>query len=227
MSASQGGYFNAQMLTNLGNLGVGMRLFTYAYGTTTWKGAWQDAAGTISQVYTAGPGPQPDDSWIAMDARGECPPLYLSPGSYSLALKDSLGATVWTRRVDPMAVTANVVYNNSSNVFTGNQSVAPVYMANASTVPINAALSNSFKAVPTGFSQSFTLQNPTNLTDGMQLFFRFRQDSAGGRILTLGSMYKLPSPPVLTTTPNGVDVMCCYYDSDSNTLDCVFNKTFV
>jgi hypothetical protein len=97
-TVSQAGYFNLQAFTDLGALGVGMRLYTYAQGTTTQKVAYTDAAGSVAQTYTSdGIGGQ----YIAMNARGELPsPLYLTSGSYDLALKTSAGATVWTRRAD-------------------------------------------------------------------------------------------------------------------------------
>lgn len=99
MTASTAGVYNLQEFTSLGALGVGMRLYTYTYGTTTHKTAYTDAAGSVAHTYTAdGLGGQ----YLALDARGELPaPLYLTVGSYDLALKDSGGATVWTRRADP------------------------------------------------------------------------------------------------------------------------------
>jgi len=100
MAASLSGVFNLQQFTDLGALGVGMRLYTYIQGTTTHKIAYTDQAGTISHTYTSdGSGGQ----YIALNARGELPaPLYLTSGSYDLALKTSTGATVWTRRADPV-----------------------------------------------------------------------------------------------------------------------------
>jgi hypothetical protein len=97
-TVSQPAYFNLQALDSLGALGVGMRLYTYAQGTTTHKTAYTDAAGTVPFTYTSdGAGGQ----YIAMDARGELPaPLYLTSGAYDLALKTSAGATVWTRRAE-------------------------------------------------------------------------------------------------------------------------------
>jgi hypothetical protein len=98
-TVSQPGYFNLQSFDSLGALGVGMRLYTYAAGTTTHKTAYTDAAGAVAQTYTSdGAGGQ----YIAMNARGELPaPLYLTAGAYDLALKTSAGATVWTRQADP------------------------------------------------------------------------------------------------------------------------------
>jgi len=100
MAASLSGVFNLQQFTDLGALGVGMRLYTYIQGTTTHKIAYTDQAGTISHTYTSdGSG----GSYIALNARGELPaPLYLTAGSYDLALKTATGATVWTRRADPV-----------------------------------------------------------------------------------------------------------------------------
>ena len=100
MSASQSGVFNLQEFTDLGAPLVGGRLYTYVQGTTTQKTAYTDHAGTIPHTYTSdGLGGQ----YIALNTRGELPaPLYLAAGSYDLALKSAAGATVWTRRADPV-----------------------------------------------------------------------------------------------------------------------------
>ena len=118
---------------------------------------------------------------------------------------------------------------SSVNIWTRNNSVAPATMANAASVPIDASLSNNFKTVAGGFSQSFTLANPTNATDGMVLNFRFRQDAVGSRVCTFSNKYKAAGGPaflVLSTAPNAVDLMSSYYDLDSDTWDCVLNKAF-
>lgn len=101
MSASLAGVYSAQFLDDSGAPLVGGRLYTYAFGTTTQKAAYTDAAGTVPHTYTSdGAGGQ----YIALNARGELPaPLYLTSGSYDLTLKRSSGATVWTRRADPIA----------------------------------------------------------------------------------------------------------------------------
>jgi hypothetical protein len=101
MTASQAGTFNIQEFTDLGVLGVGYRLYTYTAGTTTFKAAYTDAAATVQQTYTSdGQG----GLYIALNARGELPaPLYLTSGSYDLALKRTDGSTVWTRRAEPIA----------------------------------------------------------------------------------------------------------------------------
>jgi hypothetical protein len=99
-TVSQPAYFNLQAFTDLGALGVGYRLYTYVQGTNTQKTAYTDSAGTIAHTYTSDGG---GGEYIAMNARGELPaPLYLTAGAYDLALKTSAGATVWTRRADPV-----------------------------------------------------------------------------------------------------------------------------
>lgn len=96
MSASLSGVFNLQEFTDLGLLGAGMRLYTYAPSTTTLKIAYTDQAGTIPHTYTNdGLGGQ----YIALNVRGELPaPLFLLSGGYDITLKTQFGVTVWTRR---------------------------------------------------------------------------------------------------------------------------------
>lgn len=95
MSASQSGVFSIQEFTDLGVLGVGMRLYTYVTGTTTFKAAYTDAAGLVPHTYTLD---SLDGQYIALNARGELPaPLFLTTGAYDIALKRADGSTVWTR----------------------------------------------------------------------------------------------------------------------------------
>ena len=105
MTASQSGVFSLQEFSDVGAPLVGGRLYTYAYGTATHKTAYTDKAGTIAHTYTSdGSGGQ----YVALNARGELPaPLYLTSGSYDIALKTATGSTVWTRRADPTEESAN------------------------------------------------------------------------------------------------------------------------
>lgn len=100
MAASLSGVFSLQEFTDLGTPLVGGRVYTYTQGTTTHKTAYTDKAGSIAHTYTSdGVGGQ----YIGLNARGELPaPLYLVAGSYDITLKDSTGATIWTRRADPV-----------------------------------------------------------------------------------------------------------------------------
>jgi hypothetical protein len=99
--ASLPGDFTLQAFSDAGALLASGRLYTYAYGLTTHKPAFTDAAGLVPHTYTSdGAGGQ----YIALNARGELPaPLYLAAGSYDIALKRPDGSTVWTRRADPVA----------------------------------------------------------------------------------------------------------------------------
>jgi hypothetical protein len=105
MTASLSGVYSTQQFTDAGLPASGYRLYTYSYGTTTQKVAYTDAAGSVAHTYTSdGSG----GSYIALNARGELPaPLYLTTGSYDLCLKTAAGATVWTRRADPIFDTAS------------------------------------------------------------------------------------------------------------------------
>lgn len=98
MAASQPANFNLQEFTDDGLLLVGGRIYTYTFGTTTHKVAYTDPAGVVPYTYTSdGLGGQ----YIALNARGELTgPLYLTSGSYDIALKRADGSTVWTRKAD-------------------------------------------------------------------------------------------------------------------------------
>lgn len=106
MSVSQAGMFSLQEFADAGApLALG-RLYTLAYGTTTQKTVYTDAAGTTPHTYTSdGAG----GSYIALNARGELPaPLYLASGPYDIALKRADGSTVWTRRADGIGADQSV-----------------------------------------------------------------------------------------------------------------------
>lgn len=100
MTVNQSLAFNIQQFTDNGAPLVGGRLYTYAYGTTTFKTAYTDAAGLVAHTYTSdGSGGQ----YIALNSRGEFAAsagLYLTVGAYDIALKRSDGSTVWTRRAE-------------------------------------------------------------------------------------------------------------------------------
>ena len=112
-----------------------------------------------------------------------------------------------------------------ANQYTKNNSVVPSALTSGATVSVDASLSNNFKLV---LATNATLANPTNLTDGMILNFRIKQDATGSRTLAYGTKYKWPAAaaPTLSTAPNAVDLMSCYYDSTDDTLACVMTKAF-
>ena len=101
----------------------------------------------------------------------------------------------------------------------------PVYeLKDEATISIDASKSDSFRVTLGG---NRTLANPTNLSDGQQIFIRIKQDGTGSRTLAYGSMYKFPGgSATLTTTASATDVLACQYDRTDNTLVCVLNKAF-
>lgn len=109
MTVSQSSVFNVQQFTDNGVPLVGGRLYTYAYGTTTFKTAYTDSAGAIAHTYTSdGIGGQ----YIGLNSRGELPAsagLYLTTGAYDIALKTSAGATIWTRRAEAFSAEENIL----------------------------------------------------------------------------------------------------------------------
>ena len=111
------------------------------------------------------------------------------------------------------------------NVFTKNQSTAAVSLASGASIAVDASLSNNFKLV---LGINATLANPTNLTDGMVLNFRIKQDGTGGRTLAYGSKFKWVggATPSLSTGANAVDLISGYYDSTDDTIICNLNKGF-
>jgi len=102
VTAAQPSYFNVQEFTSQGDLGDGMRLYTFAPGTTTQKTIYTDAAASVPHTYV--PDGMSGQS-LVLNARGELPaPIYCLPGGYDFTLKTAAGATVWTRRVEaPLA----------------------------------------------------------------------------------------------------------------------------
>lgn len=111
------------------------------------------------------------------------------------------------------------------NIFTKNQSTAAVALTSGASIAVDASLSNNFKLV---LGINATLANPTNLTDGMVLNFRIKQDATGSRTLAYGTKFKWVGgvTPTLSTAANAVDLISGYYDSTDDTIVCNINKAF-
>lgn len=106
---------------------------------------------------------------------------------------------------------------NEVNTFTAAQTVAPVALTDATTINTDAALSNTFRVTLGG---NRTLANPTNLSDGVILNWKIKQDGTGGRTLAYGSKFKWPAgaTPVLTTTAGATDFITAQYHADVDIL---------
>lgn len=108
---------------------------------------------------------------------------------------------------------------NTPNVFKRNQSVAPQVLSSASTIAIDASLSNTFGITLAG---NVTIANPSGLTDGMLLSIFIRQDAAGGHSVSFGNKFRWAGgvAPVLSTAPNAADIVRAQYDAGTGLLFC-------
>jgi len=83
----------------------------------------------------------------------------------------------------------------------------------SSHVSTDASTGNYFRVACTA---NFTLDNPTNPTDGQTIEWEFVQDGTGSRVMTLGSAFALGTDitvATLTTTANKRDFLVARYNS--------------
>ncbi len=136
-------------------------------------------------------------------------------GTAGTPTRTAIGTTgqVWTvvSGVPAWAAPGGGVALSNTAPWTANQNVTPVTLTYASTVTPAAGSSNNFELVLTG---ACTLANPTGLVNGMVLNFCIDQDATGGRVLTLGSLYKWPggTVPTWVTTASAKNFFSAYYD---------------
>jgi acid phosphatase family membrane protein YuiD len=111
--------------------------------------------------------------------------------------------------------TATVV----NQTYSGRQLNTPVALTPGATVNTDASLGNDFTLTA---GQSFTLADPTNLVNGQKVLFAIRQDGTGGRVMTLGSIFRLGTDitsVVLSTAANKTDYLGCRYNGTDSKLD--------
>lgn len=104
----------------------------------------------------------------------------------------------------------------SVNIFTKNQSVAIVALTDASTVALDASLSNNFELLATsGVGATRKIGNASNVTAGMVLNIWFYQDAGGSRALTWDTTYKFAGGivPTASTAANAVDFFSLSYSA--------------
>lgn len=106
----------------------------------------------------------------------------------------------------------------ASPTFTGTVIIpksvnTPVVITFNATLPTDASLGNNYRCTLTN---NFTLQNPTNATDGQVINYELIQDGTGSRIITYDSNFAfstdLPTC-VLTTTASKRDFISAVYNS--------------
>jgi len=95
------------------------------------------------------------------------------------------------------------------NAFTAAQRAAPVALADAATVAMDASLSNFYTLTLAG---NRTLGAPTNMVAGQAGSIRIAQDATGSRTLSFNAVWKFPSgtAPTLTTTASAIDRLDYY-----------------
>ncbi len=97
---------------------------------------------------------------------------------------------------------------NNFNTYTRAQVVQTVSLTESATIATDASLSNSFKVTLTA---NRILGNPTNLVEGGTYNWLITQDSTGGRVLTLSSLFILSTGSVFASTANGKSVLSCAF----------------
>jgi hypothetical protein len=92
----------------------------------------------------------------------------------------------------------------------------------ASTIETNSLSGEIFDITLAG---NATLANPTNPVDGKTLRWRIKQDSSGGRAVSLGNKFNLPSsatsPLPWSTTANKMDILAATYHYDRDKWDII------
>lgn len=111
------------------------------------------------------------------------------------------------------------------NDFIGAQAVAFVTLTDGANIATDASDGNHF-AVTLGGNR--TLDNPTNMSDGVILNWRIKQDGTGSRTLTYGSKFKWANgtAPTLSTTAGAVDRITGQYIAADDVIECVCTKGF-
>jgi hypothetical protein len=88
-----------------------------------------------------------------------------------------------------------------------------VFLADASTVAVNAALGNDFRLTLT--ASGHTLASPSGGTDGQEITFHVTQGAGGTFTMSYGAAYEfstqLPAP-VLSTAAGSVDLLRFIYN---------------
>jgi hypothetical protein len=97
----------------------------------------------------------------------------------------------------------------------GRQVITPDAISVVSAhAAIDASTGNVFDIAATA---SFTLDNPTNPTNGQVIHLRITQDATGGRVMTLGTAWSAgPVTVTLSTAANKVDHLVAMYHSGAS-----------
>lgn len=132
---------------------------------------------------------------------------------------------VYTHEIVATGYASEIISRRTLFDPTISHAVAFTSLTDGTNIAVDASLSNNFKVTLGG---NRTLDNPTNLRDGMVLNFKIKQDGTGTRTLAFGSKYKWPggSTPPLSPAANAVDLICAQYDSGDDILLCNMLRAF-
>jgi hypothetical protein len=142
---------------------------------------------------------------------------FTQTGTGAMTLAGPSTAAVYTM---PLATTT-LAGLGSNQSFGAGQAITPSALADATSLVVNAALSDNFTITLTT-NGPYTLANPSNLLAGQPLTFVITEDATGGRLIgTYGSEYAFPGgTPVLNTAANAVNLLSCFA-KDSTHLQCL------
>ena len=115
-------------------------------------------------------------------------------------------------------VTASPIYVDSP------MSISPVTVeiSYSSTINVDAKYGDMFDIALTG---NATLANPTNPVNGKTIRWRISQDATGGRTITLGNKFNIPSsassPLPWSTAANKMDMLAATYHAGRDKWDVI------
>jgi len=118
-----------------------------------------------------------------------------------------------------------VGYSDKATALTKNWRATPFALTDGANIATDASERNNFKVTLGG---NRTLDNPTNLSDGMTLLWRIKQDGTGSRTLAYGNKFTWgdAGAPTLSTGANKVDIISGYYDSTDDKIHAAIAKGF-
>jgi hypothetical protein len=101
----------------------------------------------------------------------------------------------------------------STTVETGAVAPDVVFLTDAQTIAVDASQGNDFRVT---LSQTRTMGNPTNPSDGQQIVFQITQGTSGASGITWGSSFEFSSglpQPTLSTTSGETDLLGFVYNA--------------
>lgn len=133
----------------------------------------------------------------------------------AIAQADVAGLTAALAALAPLASPALTGTATAVNLTaSGRLMISPdTITISANHAATDASLGNFFKIAA---NANFTLDNPTNPTDGQRITWQITQDGTGSRLLTLDTAFALGTDitaVTLTTTANKCDFIGAIYDS--------------